>query len=313
MPKEPEAKSYFDEARTLTGLTLREAGEALKVDFPQSAIKKREGSGGDLSSINTYYEIERLNEVFGLCGVGWWYEIADLTTVENVVVAQVNLFFRWDDGKEWLTAKPIPSKGQGTVRKGMSRGDAEKSAITDALTKAASLLGVGLSVFKGEQTHRTRETRQRDAQRKADTQSTEDWAAQKSTPQQPSDVIERSIEPSNPAGIRPNPHYNGKESDAVITFPGTFKTAPKSGKSLIYKLFDKDVVFPIKHVVGHSDNEVCVTAWIANKKHINDELPLEASRILLDGTEDRGDSWEAIGEHPDEELERDGPFITGKY
>ena len=88
--------------------------------------------------------------------------------------------------------------------------------------------------------------------------------------------------------IRPNPNY-GKESDSVVTIPATFKTAPKSGKSLIYTVYGEDLVLPIKQVVGHSDTHVCITEWIAGKKIEEGKLPPEA---VQDGAEDRGDAYE---------------------
>lgn len=158
------------------------------------------------------------------------------------------------------------------------------SAITYARRYSlAAIVGVAPEDDDGETAMGrpvARETRQRAAQARADKEA-----------QLPSDVINRSVEPSDPAALRPNPEYDGKESDPVVSFPAKFKTKPKSGKSLIYTIFGQDVVFPIKHVVGHSESEVCVSSWIANKKHINDELPLEASRILLDAA-DQGDAWE---------------------
>jgi len=195
----------------------------------------------------------------------WGYEVTYRATAPNGSTA---------DGDGSCTREE-KSKGrmQATVH------NVRSHAHTRAMNRAISNL-VGFGEVSAEEVNRdeqpTRQDRQQAAQQRADTE-----------------VIEhRSVEPSNPAGIRPNPSFDGKDSDAVVTFPATFKTAPKSGKSLVYISFGKDIVFPIKHVVGHSDTEVCVTAWIANKKHINDELPPEASKILLDAGEDRGDSWE---------------------
>lgn len=150
-------------------------------------------------------------------------------------------------------------------------------AHTRAMNRAISnLVGFGEvsaeEVNRDEPTQETRQEKQKAAQHRADVEA-------------------RNIEPSEPADIRPNPAFDGKDSDPVVTFPATFKKAPKTGKSLIYTIFGLDVIFPIKHVVGHSDTEVCVTSWIANKKHVNEELPPEASRILLDGA-DQGDAWE---------------------
>ena len=47
--------------------------QALWSPFPPEALSKDTSRGFELTSIKAAYVIERLNEVFGLCGVGWRY------------------------------------------------------------------------------------------------------------------------------------------------------------------------------------------------------------------------------------------------
>jgi hypothetical protein len=157
-----------NEFKTLTGLTLSEAFDRLRADFPQKAIKRREGGGGDLSSISPAYQTERMSEVFGMCGFGWKYDHIEIDTTapdNRVALVWVQYAYTFAENliKEFtpLWSEKIPAYGMGVVRKGMTDGDARKSAVTDGLTKALSMVGVGISVFKGEQTHRSapRETK----------------------------------------------------------------------------------------------------------------------------------------------------------
>ena len=44
---------------------------ALRAPFPPESLKPDMSRGFELTSIKAAYVIERLNDVFGLCGVGW--------------------------------------------------------------------------------------------------------------------------------------------------------------------------------------------------------------------------------------------------
>jgi hypothetical protein len=152
-------------------------------------------------------------------------------------------------------------------------------AHTRAMNRAISNL-VGFGEVSAEEVNREPESKAEGWERvRRETQAKADREAQ---PQQPSDVIE---------GIRPNPKYNGKESDPIVTFPAKFVKAPKTGKSLVYEIFGQEVLFPITHVVGHSESEVVVTTWIANTKLEEGKLPSEAGSILA-ANADHGDAWE---------------------
>lgn len=90
-----------------------------------------------LSSIKAIYVVERLNKVFGIGS----YELnsKEITTRDKMVVVQSNLI--------------IPEYGIKLESYGgndnADLGDAYKGAVTDALTKMASMLEIGMNVFKG--------------------------------------------------------------------------------------------------------------------------------------------------------------------
>jgi len=112
----------------------------LKKPLPDEAIKPHP-TRGYLSTIKPIFVVERLNDVFG---IGEW-------RVENTV--------------EEHTAKMVVVKAVLTVpacdirveqyggNDNEDRGDAFKGAATDALTKCASYLGIGMDVYKGEKPH----------------------------------------------------------------------------------------------------------------------------------------------------------------
>lgn len=91
-----------------------------------------------LSTIKAIYVVERLNQVFG---VGQWFinPIAVAEATEKMVVILSE--FRAPDYGIVLQAYGGNDNPD--------RGDAYKGAVTDALTKIGSYLGIGMDVFKG--------------------------------------------------------------------------------------------------------------------------------------------------------------------
>jgi hypothetical protein len=142
--------------------------QGLKAPFPAEALSADTSRGFELTSIKAAYVIERLNEVFGLCGTGWRYVHSPFEEEKGVeVVTEVALQYRcqeggthpitWD-GSGWAYrtdatqdwSEPIFACGGHAVGRGaVPYTDARKSAVTDGLTKAASMLGIGHEVFKG--------------------------------------------------------------------------------------------------------------------------------------------------------------------
>lgn len=124
---------------------------------PQNATKTI--VGGKLkgfSDINPQWRYEALTEQFGLCGLGWKFEITkDIqvpvpATGEVMVYVFVNLFLK--DGDEWSDA--IPGVGGDFLiekdKNGIHGNDeAYKMAVTDALGNAAKTIGVAADVYRG--------------------------------------------------------------------------------------------------------------------------------------------------------------------
>ena len=114
--------------------------EKLQAPLPKGAISPHP-TKSYLSTIKAIYVVERMNEVFG---IGCWhisYEEIPTTEVEGgnkqVVV------------KGTLHAEGIAPIEQYGGNDNKDLGDAYKGAATDALTKIASYLGIGMDVYKG--------------------------------------------------------------------------------------------------------------------------------------------------------------------
>ena len=110
------------------------------------------------SDINPQWRIEALTEIFGLCGVGWYYEILavdyqDLPeTKERMVYITIAIHVMQEDGK-W-SAPVIGIGGDFTIitDKNGTHGNDEafQMALTDALGKAAKCLGIANDIYRGK-------------------------------------------------------------------------------------------------------------------------------------------------------------------
>jgi hypothetical protein len=108
------------------------------------------------TSINPNYIYEKLTEVFGPCGEGWGFRIAD-SGYQQVQGDTANCL-HWVQIEFWHSGKPeiiIPAYGStpfsGQYQSGAFMDeDAPKKSLTDALTKAAQLIGTSADIFGGQ-------------------------------------------------------------------------------------------------------------------------------------------------------------------
>lgn len=140
----------------------------LRASFPVEALSPDTSRGFELTSIKAAYVVERLNEVFGPCGCGWRFAHSPFEWIEGEVLTEVALQFKVAEGgysavlwdaqvHRWISIEgdaawslPIFSPGGRKPARGAAPiTDARKGAITDGLTKAASMIGIGHEVFKG--------------------------------------------------------------------------------------------------------------------------------------------------------------------
>lgn len=134
----------------MNNLEIYELGRSV----PQEAIKPiSAGRLKGMSDINPMWRIKKLTEIFGPCGIGWWYDIVNErleTGKENEVRAfvDINLFYRWNDE----ISRAVPGTGGSsfvTVEKGGPYVSDEcfKMALTDAISVAAKNLGIGADIY----------------------------------------------------------------------------------------------------------------------------------------------------------------------
>jgi hypothetical protein len=121
---------------------------------PQEAQKSI--TGGRLSGmtdINPMWRVKTLTEQFGVCGIGWKYEITDKRLErggndEIAAFVDINLYIK--NGDKWSEA--IPGTGGSSFVAKESKGlytsdECYKMALTDAISVACKMLGFGADVY----------------------------------------------------------------------------------------------------------------------------------------------------------------------
>lgn len=123
---------------------------------PPDALKNIGGGRlGGMTDINPQWRYEAMTKAFGMCGIGWKYEIIEtpqMETIEDQVIqfARINLYVKVND--KWSDA--IPAVGGNMLvekeYKGLHVNDeAVKMAVTDALGNAMKMLGVAADIYRG--------------------------------------------------------------------------------------------------------------------------------------------------------------------
>ena len=133
----------------MSNLSIYEA--ARKV--PQEACKSFNNGRFSGTDINPMWRIKKLTELFGACGIGWYYEVLSerserLTDDTVIAVVDLNLYIKQDG--EW--SKPIYGTGGNQLvsktKSGVSVSDeGYKMALTDALSVACKALGIGADIY----------------------------------------------------------------------------------------------------------------------------------------------------------------------
>ena len=126
---------------------------------PKDALRTIDfGKLKNKTDINPQWRIEALTEVFGLCGVGWYYEIMAIdyqdvqATGEKMVYVTVGIHVKQEDGT-W-SAPVIGIGGDFTIIKDKNgihgNDEAFQMALTDAIGKAAKCLGIANDIYRGK-------------------------------------------------------------------------------------------------------------------------------------------------------------------
>lgn len=119
---------------------------------PAEALKDFDNGTFKGTDINSMWRIKKLTEIYGPCGIGWYYTIDKqwMETAEDNVMVFANISLYIKDG-EW--SKPIAGTGGNKFAYKTSKGylkvsdEAFKMAVTDALGNATKSLGFGADIY----------------------------------------------------------------------------------------------------------------------------------------------------------------------
>ena len=105
------------------------------------------GYGGKtLTTIDPMYQIQMMTDLFGPVGLGWKYKV-DYKYIDGLVFAEVTIKYFTN---EWHEYGPVCSVQNLSKKNGNLDDEAPKKAMTDAMTKAFSHLGMSADVFLGK-------------------------------------------------------------------------------------------------------------------------------------------------------------------
>jgi hypothetical protein len=118
--------------------------DILTKPFPEAAIKTRRGSHGkELHYLEIWRVVDRLNAALEH---DWSFRIVEWKVVESEVVVHAEIAAGLIVKQAFGSSQVTRRKESGDV---VSLGDDVKAAASDALKKAATLLGVGLELYAG--------------------------------------------------------------------------------------------------------------------------------------------------------------------
>lgn len=135
-------------------------------EVPAEAQKSFDNGRFKGTDINPMWRIKRMTELFGPCGIGWYYEVVhrnlERSADENIICAfiGINLYIKVDG--EW--SKPIYGEGGNTMSTWNRKyacidtsDEAYKMALTDAFSNATKQLGLGADIwFSNDKSHSTK-------------------------------------------------------------------------------------------------------------------------------------------------------------
>lgn len=142
---------------------------------PENALKKIEaGRLKGKSDINPMWRIKKLTELFGTCGVGWYYDITKQwidvgAKGELAAFCNIDLYIKVEN--EW--SKPIKGTGGSmfvaSEKNGLYTSDeCFKMALTDAISVACKALGFAADVYWSNDKTKYDQPRETPAQQQPD-------------------------------------------------------------------------------------------------------------------------------------------------
>lgn len=137
----------------MDNLNLYEKGRCVPAEAKKSIFA---GRLKGMTDINPMFRIKRLTEMFGPCGLGWWYEITDKLIVfddlsnQKSAFVDINLFYV--DPETNVVSRGIPGTGGASFVAQEKNGpymsdECFKMALTDAISVASKAIGIGADVY----------------------------------------------------------------------------------------------------------------------------------------------------------------------
>ena len=116
---------------------------------PPEATKKFNNGRFSGTDINPMWRIQKLTEMFGPCGIGWYIDVIDKKMEridDQTIMSTVDINLYINENGEW--SKPIYGTGGNMFMvKGRIDDDGWKKAYTDAIGVACKALGIGADVW----------------------------------------------------------------------------------------------------------------------------------------------------------------------
>lgn len=140
-------------------------------EVPKEAQKKITGGRlNGMTDIKPMWRIEKLTELFGMCGFGWKTNITNKEIIEGangekIAIVDIELFVKQDG--VWSEAI-LGTGGSSFIAKEKSglytSDECFKMAYTDAISVACKSLGMGASVYWGDSKYQSNEPTKEDAE-----------------------------------------------------------------------------------------------------------------------------------------------------
>jgi len=134
---------------------MDEKWDAVKTPPPDALKKIKGGRLSGMTDIKPQWRYQAMTETYGLCGMGWKYELIKTWTEDGsddqvVAFAEIELFIKI--GEVWSEA--IPGTGGSMMVAKESSGlhtndECFKMAMTDALSVAMAKIGVASDIYMG--------------------------------------------------------------------------------------------------------------------------------------------------------------------
>ena len=175
---------------------------------PEDARKPIEfGALKGKSDINPQYRIEAMTKEFGLCGIGWKFEVLKTETFacpDGQIMVFMTIAAQVKEGDEWSA----PAVGYGgdfiiKLEKGQLKpnDEAYKMAETDALGNALKYFGVAASVYRGM--HDSKHGRRDEQMRNEANQSATNQSATKNPAPKPAPKPANQAKPADKPADKP--------------------------------------------------------------------------------------------------------------